>query len=335
MQAGRRTAAATLVGVLLLLAATAPVAAADPKPSAQPPTRGACEAFADYFQIEYLVAFASAFASLGGKQQPKDAEAQIRDTFHLILSPKLQKITETLAAGTRPPARRLFVQQGKVYAKGVALLEGVGLTKDQIQKLSELDLKPETDLQQVIGDVQLDKQELNRAVKKFGATTANLDLNEATAKERAAFQAAGTACGVFPAALDCATVVTRAEAGSLLGATPKVANEDGTCTYTVAARSAGGDDAVLAVDAYKSSLAYDRLTSSAQNQAVPGVGDAAVAVDGFNAFSSIKTCGRTLITKQAEQTVVVAACTGAPLPTTDALAGVATKVLERLPAATS
>jgi len=224
------------------------------------------------------------------------------------------------------------VQQRKAYAKGVALLERVGLTKEQIQKLSELALAPETDLQQVLGDVQVDQQELDRAVKQFGAATASLDLNEATSRERTAFRSAGTACGVFPAELGCKEVVTAEEASTLLDARAKGTNEDGSCTYT-AVSSASQDDAVLAVDVYESSLAFDQLTSSTQNQDVPGVGDAAIAIDGFNSFSRSKTCGRTLITKQGERTVVVASCTGATPPAVDVLAGIATKVLDRLPAA--
>ena len=87
-----------------------------------------------------------------------------------------------------------------------------------------------------------------------------------------------------------------------------------------------------AVDVYASSLAYDRLAASAQKQGVSGVGDAAVTVDGFNAFSSSKACGRTLIAKQGERTVVVAACTGATPPSAETLVGVANNVLARVPA---
>jgi hypothetical protein len=292
------------------------------------PTRAACEAFADYFQVEFLVAFASAFAGIGDKQKAQATAVEIRDTFHLLLSPKLEQVTRTLADGTDPALRKLFVRQTRGFARGVALLEGVGLTKEQIQKLSELDLKPETDLQKVVGDVNLDKEELKRSVKKFAASAKSIDLNEATSKERRAFTAAGSACGVFPVDISCSKVVTPDEATALLGGPVTTKNEDGTCTYTTSV-DASHDDAELAVDVYESSLAFDRVTESAQHQVVPGVGDAAVAVDGFNSFSHVSTCGRTLVMKQGERTVVVAACAGDLPPSAEALAGIATNALAR------
>jgi len=319
---------ATLVGALLLAGAASPASAVPRELPAKTPTRAACEAFADYFQVEYLVAFASAFAGIGNKKKAAATAAEIRDTFHLLLSPKLEQVTRTLADGTDPTLRKLFVRQNRGFARGVALLARVGLTKEQIQTLSELDLKPETDLQQVIGDVNLDKQELKRSVKKFAPSSKDIDLNRATPKEQRAFSDAGSACGVFPVGVNCARVVTPDEAAAVLGGEATTKNEDGTCTYAGPAAN-GGDAPELAVDVYQSSLAFDRLSTSAQGESVPGVGDAAAVVDGFNAFSSTNTCGRTLFVKQAEQTVVVAACTGDTLPSTDALTGIATNVLAR------
>jgi hypothetical protein len=330
------------VGAILLLGGSAPAMAASTAKTAKAPTRDACEAFADYFQIEYLVAFASAFAQLGDKKSAKAAAAEIRDNFHLILSPKLEQVTKTLAAGTDPVLRKLFAQQAATFAKGVALLEGLGLSKDQIQKIATVDLKPDTDLQQVVGEVNLDKQKLKAAVKTFGASAKSVDINEATSKQRAAFSDAGAACGVFPDKVDCSKIVTTDEATALLGSSAKTGNDDGTCTYTGAAPSSpdttsqsstSQDPAQLSVDVYDSSLTFDHLTESGQHEAVANVGDQAVAVDGFTAFSSFKTCGRTLITKQAERTVVVAACTGDTAPSTESLAGIATNVLTRLPQA--
>jgi hypothetical protein len=321
--------AAVGVAAVLVVGASSPVMAAGSSRPAKAPTREACQAFADYFQVEYLVAFAAAFAGLGDKQQAKQTAADIRNTFHLILSPKLERIAETLADGTSPPLHKLFVAQAKAFGKGVALLEGVGLTKAQIQELATVDLKPETDLQAVVGDVDLDEQELERAAKKFGAVADSIDLETATPKEQRAFRDAGLSCGVFPVDVDCSEIVTDDEASALLGVAATGTNEDGTCTYT--GESTGRDDAVLAVDVYESSLAFDRLTESAQNQDVPGVGDGATAVEGFNSFSSIKTCGRTLFVKDGERTVVVAVCAGDTPPSAETLAGVTNDVLDRLP----
>jgi len=328
MRSWKTRALATAIGAVLAAGAALPAGSAMRQSEAPAPTRAACEAFADYFQVEYLVAFASAFAGFGDKKKAEETAAEIRDTFHLILSPKLEQVTRTLADGTSPVLRKLFVRQAKGFGRGVALLESVGLTKAQIQTLSELDLKPETDIQKVVGDVNLDKAELKRAVKKFAASAKGLDLDQATSRERRAFAAAGTACGVFPADVTCSQVVTTDEAAAFLGVPATVKNEDGTCTYTGPPEK-GRDAAALAVDIYESSLAFDRLSTSAQSQSVPGVGDAAAVVDGFNAFSSTSTCGRTLFVKRGERTVVVAACTGDTLASTEALAGIATNVLAR------
>jgi len=328
MRSLKSRALATAIGTVLAAGASLPAASAMRQGEAPVPTRAACDAFADYFQVEYLVAFASAFAGFGDKKKATDTAAEIRDTFHLILSPKLELVTGTLADGTDAVLHKLFVRQAKGFARGVALLARVGLTNEQIQALSELDLKPETDLQQVIGDVNLDKQELKRSVKKFAPSSKDIDLNRATPKEQRAFSAAGSACGVFPVGVNCARVVTPDEAAAVLGGEATTKNQDGTCTYAGPAAN-GGDAPELAVDVYQSSLAFDRLSTSAQGESVPGVGDAAAVVDGFNAFSSTNTCGRTLFVKQAEQTVVVAACTGDTLPSTDALTGIATNVLAR------
>jgi hypothetical protein len=328
MRTWKQRGVAAVVGALLLAVVATPATAAPREGPAEAPTRAACEAFADYFQIEFLVAFASAFADFGDKEQTATTEAEIRDTFHLLLSPKLEQITRTLADGTDPPLRKLFVRQARAFARGAALLEGVGLTKAQIKVLSELDLTAETDLGQVIGDVDLDKAELERAVEKFGPSSKAVDLNDATRKEGRAFQHAGSLCGVFPVGVNCERVVTTDEATAVLGGRATTKNDDGTCTYTGSAGS-GGDAPELAVDVYQSSLAFDRLSTFGQGQSIPGVGEEAIVVDGFSSFSSGNTCGRTLFVKQAEQTVVVAACTGEKLPSNEVLAEVANNALAR------
>jgi hypothetical protein len=308
-----------------------PAAAAPSATDSAPPTPEACEAFSDYFQIEFLVAFASAFAQVGDEKDAAKAEAEIRNSFHLLLSPKLEQVTQTLADGTGPPLRKLFRQQAKAFGKGVAMLADLGLSAEQIQSLADVELTAETDLQAVVGDVDLDKQELSRATKKFGATADSIDINGATAKQKQAFSAAGSSCGVFPVGGECRTLVSADEAEAFLGAPAETADDDGTCTYTAKAASAQ-DDLELAVDVYESTLAYDRLTASSQNQSVPDVGEAAIAIDGFNAFSSIKTCGRTLFVRQGGRTVVVAACVGDAPPSAESLGAIANTVFSRLPA---
>lgn len=320
---------AIVVGAGLVLGATIPAAAARQGRATPEPSPAACEAFADYFQIEFLIAFASAFASLSDSKDAAASATQIRDTLHLILSPKLEQVARILARGTDSPLRALFTQHAEAFGAGVDLLEGVGLTKRQVRALSKLDLKPDTDLQAVVGDVNLNKKKLNAAAATFHDAAKAVDLNRATSKQKQAFRAAGIVCGVFPDGdLDCEQVVTPDEAAALLGTPATAKNEDGTCVYTPRT-PVKGDDTELAVDMYKSALAFDRLAVSAQNQTVPGVGDAAVALDGFASFSNTKSCGRTFITKQGERTVVVASCAGTSAPSVEALAAVASNVLTR------
>lgn len=323
---GSRSVAVAVVGGVLALGTAPAVGASVPAPA---PSRATCEAFADYFQVEYLVAFATAFASLGDANDADKAATEIADTFHLILSPKMERVTRTLARGTSPALRSLFRRQSAAFAAGVELLAGAGITKAQLASLASLDLGPNTDLQAVFGDVRLDKQELDAAVADFHDDAQSLDLNAGTPRQQRAFAAAGTACGVFPTSdLDCADVVTTDEAAALLGGPTTVKSEDGTCVYALSTAATGGTTE-LAIDVYESSLAFDRLTQFAENPNIPGVGDAAVSIGGFSSFSSTNSCGRTVIAKQGERTVTVAACTGDTTPSVEALAGIANDVLAR------
>jgi hypothetical protein len=117
----------------------------------------------------------------------------------------------------------------------------------------------------------------------------------------------------------------------VLGAEPEVENDDGTCEYTVDGTGAD-DDATLGVEVYRSVLAYQRIASSVDGDALPGIGDDAVAVAGFNTFASIKTCGRTLVVASAGKTIVVAGCIRGSddEPSDDVLIGLASGVLGRV-----
>ena len=110
----RRPTPLRRVVVAALMVAVAIVASAQPASPTQPSTRASisnagCDAFSDYFTIEFLVVFATAFAGLGeelggttepGTDRPVTKE-DIQDVFHLIFSPKLEDVTSTLAARPR------------------------------------------------------------------------------------------------------------------------------------------------------------------------------------------------------------------------------------------
>ena len=90
-----------------------------------------------------------------------------------------------------------------------------------------------------------------------------------------------------------------------------------------------GDEPVLAVDVYRSPDAYDRIVQ--QNDAAEELGDDSAALESFTTFSSFKTCGRTMLTRTDDATVVVALCPGddADVPDAD-LADVRDEVVEAL-----
>ena len=307
-------AVAILLPLLLALASIPSVAASTP---AQRLSDEACDAFADYFTIEFLVAFASAFAGLGddlgadsgnGKGQgASTTKEEIENTFHLIFSPKLEAITGTLAEESPKSIRKLFAKQQAVFAEGVDLLEEAGLTKKQLAALAELDLSPDTDLDQVLGDVKISKKKIKAAAKEFGKSASALDLNDkATAAQQRAFQQTGTRCGVFPESdIDCESLVAPELSARLVGGEATVKNDDGSCTYAGPV-GADGDEPVMIVDVYPSARSFDRLVRQLPN--AQKIDDDSAVADGFSSFSSAKTCGKTLFSKTGDDTIVVALC---------------------------
>jgi hypothetical protein len=274
----------------------------------------ACDAFVDYFQIEFLVAFANAFAGVAQDAGPDGAgndnsltREQVQDTFHLILSPKLEVLTGTLAEEGPKPIRSLFARQQAVFARGIKLLGGAGLTKKQLTALAHLDLSPDTDVSQVLGDVKLSKKKIAAAAKEFGKHSGDLNLDDKTTPaQQRAFQKAGTGCGVFPRSdVACDELVSSELQRQLLGGATTVKDDQGSCTYT-GPKDARGDEPVLIVDLYGSQRTFDRLVE--QLQGGEKVNPDTYITEGFSSFSSVKTCGRTLYSKTADGTLVVALC---------------------------
>jgi len=319
---GRLRAVAVGAAAALLVTLVAPTIATAAAPRVQLSNK-ACDAFADYFTIEFLVAFASAFAGLGedlgsdsgrgsgngsnGGGKESVSAKEIADTFHLVFSPKLANITGTLADEGPRSIRRLFAKQRDVFEYGVELLRKAGLSNKQISALATLDLSPDTDLDEVLGETDIPEKKIEEAADQFGERTGELDLNdEATPRQQRAFQRAGSGCGVFPDSdIDCESLVPSELAAPLVGGEPDVTNDDGSCTYTGPSPS-DNDEPVLAVDVYPSARTFERLIE--QLQGGQKIDDDAYVTEGFSSFSSIKTCGRTLYSRTDRDTVVVALC---------------------------
>jgi hypothetical protein len=311
----RRVVVAALIVALVIVASGLPASSTQPSTRASI-TNAGCDALADYFTIEFLVAFAAAFAGLGeelggttepGSDRPVTRE-DIQDVFHLIFSPKLEAVTGTLAREAPRSIRGLFAKQRAVFAKGVDKLEGIGLTRKQIQALAKLDLAPDTDIKDVIGDVDIPRARIVNAARDFGKDADALDLDDVVTKpQQAAFQRTGSTCGVFPIRdLDCASLVGTDLTGRLVGGASTVTNDDGSCIYA-GPKDPGADEPEMVIDVYKTQRSFARLVGQLQGRGEEVDADTHVG-DGFSTFTSTKTCGRTLYARTTDGTIVIAVC---------------------------
>jgi hypothetical protein len=350
-------ALASVVALATLCAFVVPAtagASTETSTQAKKLSTAACDGFADYFTIEFLVAFASAFAGFGGdpgtggggsagasqgakgadgkaKEAPPTPE-EIQDIFHLIFSPKLQAVTALLARESPRSIQQVFARQQAVFTRGVDILEGLGLKKQQLAELAKLDLSPNTDVSGVLGKVDLSKAKLRAAAKDFGRDAGALDLNGKVSRvQQRAFQQTGTQCGVFPASpVPCKSLVAADVAAPLVGGTPTVKLDQGSCVFDGPAEP-GADQPVMVVDLYRTPRTYDRLVGQLQDpQQVDG--DTVVA-DGFATFGHDKTCGKTLYGRTPHDTIVVAVCAPGDAEVTDAqLTGVRDAVAQAVAA---
>ncbi len=269
------------------------------------PAPGFCDPLAQYFDLSFQIQFIKAFAGATGDD---DAANAAGDALVLVLAPKLEQLTRSMAATAPSALRRSLERQATRFAEGTALLEEAGLTPQQVATLAAapLDLDA-TSLDALLGQVDVPKDELEAAAAEFDGDRL-LEPTRGTAAQRKAFERAVTDCGVVPiAGLDCDELVKPSEAADAVGSPATVERRNGTCVYVGSAQDTG-DPAQMTVEVYRGNRAYGRLTQGAQNQDVPGLGVRATAIDGYTTFSSTKTCGRTIVSDDGTRTVVVALC---------------------------
>jgi hypothetical protein len=311
----RRIVTAVLMVSLAVVASGQPVSATHSSTRPRISNAG-CDAFADYFTIEFLVAFAAAFAGLGeelggtteqGSGRPVTKE-DIQDVFHLIFSPKLEDVTGTLAREAPRSIRSLFAKQQAVFARGVEKLEALGLTKKQIQVLAQLNLTADTDIKELLGDVDIPKARITAAARDFGKDADALDLNDVVTKsQQAAFQRTGSTCGVFPISdVDCESLVGTDLTSRLVGGVATVTNDDGSCVYA-GPKDPGSDAPAMVIDVYKTRRSFARLVEQLQGTGEEVDADTHLG-DGFSTFASTKTCGKTLYARTTDATLVIAVC---------------------------
>jgi hypothetical protein len=313
MRACRLHRFAALVAVLSV-AVVAPLSASATTPGAQQQLSDAgCKAFNDYFQVNFAVAFLTGFAEAfddtgasdsGGSQQA-DID-QLQNLVFLVLSPKLEESTTVLAKQSPRSIRKLFAAQRDVYRDGVALLrDDVGLSDGQIQEIRDADFTEETP-DALAEELDITKADLEAAAEEFGKQSDVLTAQDASAAQSRTFEKVAIGCGAVPdSKLDCDEIVSGDLQERLLGGSATAENADGTCSYTGEA-TADGEEPELAVDVYRTADAFGRLTE--QNKAATEIDADNTTAEGFVTFSSFKTCGRTLFSREADLTVVVALC---------------------------
>ena len=320
---GRVRTAAALVAVATVLA-TVPAVGAAGAAGAPAPSAKACRAYDDYFQVTFAVALitqlgeafsevhrtggtttttsaAETTTSTGNQADPEE----IRNFILLVLSPKLAQSTAVLARTAPRSIRPIFAEQRDVYREGVELLRDVGLSEHELELIREADFGEESP-DELAGDLDIDRADLEDAAAEFGRSADVLTASEASDAQAREFQRLGVDCGSLPdSTVDCEALVGADLRDRLLGAGATVENNGDTCTYT-GAKTDNGDEPVLGVNVYRTAAAYDRLVE--QNKAQDEIDDDNATIDGYTTFSSFKTCGRTLFSRADAATVVVALC---------------------------
>lgn len=316
------------LAVAVGLGAAAQGASASTPVAKQPLSDKGCAAFTDYFQVNFAVAFLTGFAeafddvgatdtkSSGGASSRAPDVDQLQNLVFLVLSPKLEESTTVLAGEAPKSIRKVFAEQRDVYRDGVKLLrDDIGLSGEQIDAIRDADFTEETP-DALAEELDISKADLEAAAEEFGKQSDVLKAEDATEKQSRTFERIATGCGAIPdPGLECDEIVSADLQERLLGGSANVENGSGTCTYT-GASSVGGPEPEIAVDVYRTADAFGRLTE--QNSATDEIDADNVTANGFVSFTSFKTCGRTLFSKQADTTVVVALCRPDDAPVTDA-----------------
>ena len=289
-----------------------------------------CQAFGDFYgaslTIQVVVSLASTFSEGSDDPNPPDPD-ELRATFLMVLSPKLESVAATLSHGGDRPLNRGFRRQRKVFHRGVALLRGAGFTKKHIAKLRETEItNTEADLNSLLDEVDVTEAEIEEAARKFEPEVDKLGAG-VDRRFSESFDRTGAECGVLSSSVDCDAVFSKSEAEQLLGVSTE--QDEPGCDFE--ATEGDGVAPEAAVEVYESDRAFGVLTESVDGQSVSGVGDEAVSFEGFSAYLGVKSCGRTLIVRDGAITVVVALCLADDEPVADEqLVEIAQGVIDRL-----
>lgn len=306
----KRLVGALLVAAMLAVGSQATAGAAG---QTKEPNDRFCSAITDHYRVGFIVALAASFAEGLGDEAGKKAAEEARNTLLFVLSPKLEKLTRTMSKTAPDPAlARVMKRQAKAFKQGIEMLRDAGVPEKAIKTLADLPLDSgsDTDFDEIVDDAKVSKKKIELAAKKFGAQFGD-DLNSESLPRsvQAAYADAGVACGVFPdRSVSCRDVVNDADVTAIIGPIAKTEDEGGSCKFESEDPPDSNQPDEVIVDIYASDRAFDTLSELAENQSVPDIGDEAVALEGINTFTSGSTCGRTIIVRDGDRTVVGAAC---------------------------
>jgi len=293
------------------------------------PTAEFCGAYAEVYAVQFLVALAEGFSD-AAEDEAGAEEHDVAAEIYLVLSPKLERSTETMLESSTKSLEKGLKRQHKVWRRGVSLLrDDVGLDDDDIEAIAEIDVDSTTsDDEGPLGEIS-DKK-VAAAGKKYRKSLDSLERGGSRAEDRA-FDQATTDCGIVPDSdVDCAALVTDEEATALLGELSDTRERRG-CSW-VGPDVEEGSEAALAVEVFATDIAYERLTGQlgGSGEPVPALGGQAAVFEGYSSQTLGGTEGRTLIAVIDGRTLQIALRLGDTPVTTDQLVALANQVVGRL-----
>ncbi len=337
---------ATALAVTLALVPTLAPAPASATVGRAPLTDDYCSAFSEFYSVTVLVEFSVALFEAFSRA-PGDAEGsagspsadgddlpdadQLRASYYALLSPKLSAVTAELARTSPRALKPLFRQQREIFERGVDLLRDVGIPEAQIDAIAVVSIDSATaEVSQLTGDVDIDDDALDTLAREFLVELDAFDDVDVSPKAERILDRSSSECGITPSvAYDCDEVLPESEAEAILGDT--VTLEDEGCDYT-GPEPVDGLTPEIEVLVYDSARAFDLVIGPVPTDDVAGIGDQAVALEGFNADGHSITCGRTLVVTEGDRTIVIALCLGGDDPevTDEQLVEITEGVLQRI-----
>ena len=137
-----------------------------------------CSGFADYFAASVVVQFAVGLADSFDTKHTGKAE-EVRSSFLLVLSPKLELITRTMARSGPTLLRGAFAKQAKAFGIGVKLLRGAGLTDAQITQIAHATIdSTDTSLEQLTAKIDVSAAAIRKASNTFKKQVNAVDLGK-------------------------------------------------------------------------------------------------------------------------------------------------------------